>query len=171
MQGIALMFGKNIERNSLKQRVIGYVRKGYLLNPRKGIYAKPGYDEKELGCLLYTPSYISLDYVLQRAGVIFQYSDTVYCIGNLSRSLEIDGKKYVYRKIKGSVLVDDTGIIHEGDTSIATPERALLDTLYLNSNYYFDHISHLDKKKLMEILPIYNCKRLAQRVMKLINSI
>ena len=57
----------------LAQRLNYNVRKGRLLNPRKGIYAKPGYNPEELACLLYTPSYLSLEYVLQRAGVIFQY--------------------------------------------------------------------------------------------------
>jgi hypothetical protein len=64
MQGIAMAFGQGLDRNTIKNRVMSYVRKGELLNPRKAIYAKPGYDEKELACLLYTPSYISLEYVV-----------------------------------------------------------------------------------------------------------
>ena len=59
MQGIAMAYGQGLERNTIKNRMISYVKKGEIINPRKGIYAKPGYDEKELACLLYTPSYIS----------------------------------------------------------------------------------------------------------------
>lgn len=168
MRGIALSFGTGMERNTLKNRMMAYVRKGMLLNPRKGIYAKPGYDERELACLLYTPSYISLEYVLQRAGVIFQYSSEITAVGNLSRTLDIDGKCYRYRKIKGEILVDNSGVISEGNLSIATPERAFLDTLYLNSNYYFDNPGLLDKEKILALLPLYGCKTLSERVYKFI---
>ncbi len=168
MQGIAMAYGQGLDRDTVKSRMIGYVKKGEILNPRKGIYAKPGYDEKELACLLYTPSYISLEYVLQRAGIVFQYSDEITSVGNLSRSVEIDGKVYRYRKIKGEILIDTTGIIREGNVNIASPERAFLDTLYLDSNYYFDNPSSLDKQKVLSLLPIYNSKTLEQRVSKIL---
>ena len=139
IQGVAMAYSEGLDRDTVKSRMNRYVRKGEILNPRKGIYAKPGYDERELACLLYTPSYLSLEYVLQRAGIIFQYSEEITSIGNLSRTLEIDGKAYRYRKIKGEILVDTNGILCEGNVNIASPERAFLDTLYLNSNYYFDN--------------------------------
>jgi len=164
MQGIAMAYGQGLDRNTVKNRMIGYVRRGEILNPRKGIYAKSGYDEKELACLLYTPSYISLEYVLQRVGIVFQYSDEITCVGNLSRTLEIDGKVYRYRKIKGEILIDTSGIIREGNVNIASPERAFLDTLYLDSNYYFDNTSSLNKEKVLSLLPIYNNKTLEERV-------
>lgn len=166
MQGIAMAYGQGLDRVTVKNRMINYVRSGEILNPRKGIYAKPGYDEKELACLLYTPSYLSLEYVLQRAGVVFQYSDAVTSVGNLSRTLEIDGKVYRYRKIKGEILVDTSGIIREGTVNIASPERAFLDTLYLDSNYFFDNPSSLDKDKVLSLLPIYQSKTLEHRVTK-----
>ncbi len=168
MQGIAMTYGYGLDRDTVKNRMIGYVKKGEILNPRKGVYVKPGYDEKELACLLYTPSYISLEYVLQRAGIVFQYSDEITSVGNLSRMVEIDGKVYRYRKIKGEILIDTTGIIREGNVNIASPERAFLDTLYLDSNYYFDNPSSLDKQKVLSLLPIYNSKTLAQRVSKIL---
>ena len=163
MQGIAMAYGQGLERNTIKNRMISYVKKGEIINPRKGIYAKPGYDEKELACLLYTPSYISLEYVLQRAGIIFQYSDEITSVGNLSRSVEIDGKVYRYRKIKGEILIDTAGVIREGNVNIATQERAFLDTLYLNSNYYFDNPVSLDKQKELSLLP-YTIAKLSNNV-------
>ncbi len=168
MQRIALAYGQGLERDTLKNRMIGYVRKGEILNPRKGIYAKPGYDEKELACLLYTPSYISLEYVLQRAGVVFQYSDEITSVGNLSRALAIDGKVYRYRKIKGEILIDTSGVIREGNVNIASPERAFLDMLYLSGNYCFDNPFVLDKEKVLSLLPIYTSKTLEQRVSKIL---
>ena len=164
MQGIAMEYGRSLDRKALKDRMIAYVKKGAILNPRKGIYAKPGYDEKELACLLYTPSYISLEYVLQRTGIIFQYSEGVTSVGNLSRSVEIDGKQYRYRKIKGDILVDTSGTNRIGNVNIASPERAFLDILYLEKHYHFDNPSSLDKEKILSLLPIYGSKTLEQRV-------
>lgn len=168
MQEIVMAYGRELDRDMVKNRMIGYVRKGEILNPRKGIYAKPGYDEKELACLLYTPSYISLEYVLQRAGIVFQYSGEITSVGNLSRAVEIEGKVYRYRKIKSEILIDTRGVISEGNVNIASPERAFLDTLYLNSNYCFDNPASLDKQKVFSLLPIYDSKTLGQRVAKIL---
>lgn len=166
--GIAMAYGQGLDRDAVKNRMNGYVKKGEILNPRKGIYTKPGYDVKELACLLYSPSYISLEYVLQRAGVVFQYSDEITSVGNLSRSVEVEGKEYRYRKIKGEILIDRSGILCDGNVNIASPERAFLDTLYLDSNYVFDNPTALDKEKVKSLLPIYNSKTLEQRVSKIL---
>ena len=89
-------------------------------------------------------------------------------MGNLSRTLQIDGETYRYRKIKAEILFDTSGIIREGGVNIATPERAFLDTLYLEQNYFFDNTSPLSKGKVLELLPLYDCKALNQRVKQII---
>ena len=71
--------------------------------------------------------------------------------------------------IKSKILIDTAGIICEGNVNIASPERAVLDTLYLNSNYYFDNPTSLDKQKVYSLLPIYNSKTLEQRVKKFLD--
>jgi len=76
----------------------------------------------------------------------------------------VDGRKYFYRKIKSSILTDSSDLEYKGTYWIATKEKASLDTLYLNKNYYFDNISVLDKEKILEILPIYKNKSLEKRV-------
>ncbi|MBO7368474.1 MAG: hypothetical protein J6U24_07770, partial [Paludibacteraceae bacterium] len=68
-----------------------YVKNGLLLNPRKGIYAKKNYNKEELACSVFRPSYISLEYVLGRAGVTYQYSEEITSVSYLSRTIEIDG--------------------------------------------------------------------------------
>ena len=75
---------------------------------------------------------------------------------------------YRYRKIKGKILIDTSGIIREGNVNIASPERAFLDTLYLDSNYYFDNPSLLDKEKVVSLLPIFSSKTLERRVLKIL---
>ena len=152
----------------LNERLNYYVRKGKILRPRKGVYVKPGYDPEELACMLYTPSYISLEYVLQKGGVVFQYDERLTAVSYLSRSVEIEGRIYAYRKIKGETLIVTQGIIQTGNVNIATPERAFLDILYLNSNYYFDNLHPLNENLITTLLPAYNSKTLTERVKKLL---
>ncbi|MGI5975734.1 MAG: type IV toxin-antitoxin system AbiEi family antitoxin domain-containing protein [Paludibacter sp.] len=163
---IALLMD-NSDREKLNNSLNYYVKSGKLLNPRKGIYAKTVYNPEELACTLYTPSYISLEYVLQRAGVIFQYDEKITSVSYLSRRLEIDNKTYQYRKIKNEILINFEGINRENNLNIANPERALLDTLYLNPEYFFDNINLLDKDLIYSYLNIYKSKRLDERVQAL----
>lgn len=153
---------------SLNNKVNYAVRTGKLLNPRKGIYAKPGYDAEEMACTVYTPSYISLVYVLQKAGVVFQYDSEITPVSYLSRTVEVDSRQYRYRKIKGELLADTRGIESRANgVNIASAERAFLDLLYLEKTYYFDNLSPLDKKQVYQLLPLYRSKTLIQKVAKL----
>ena len=72
------------------------------------------------------------------------------------------------RKIKGEILIVTQGINQIDNVNIATPERAFLDILYLDSTYYFDNLNPLDKKFITKLLPIYNSKTLMARVKKLL---
>lgn len=155
---------------ALNQKLNYYVRTGKLLHPRKGIYTKPNYNPEELACLLYTPSYLSLEYVLQKAGVVFQYDSRLTAVSYLSRSLEADTYSFAYRKIKNEVLINMRGIKRNGNINIAIPERAFLDTMYLNAAYSFDNIHSLDEKIIQELLPIYNSANLTQRVNKVFQN-
>ena len=160
---IALLTGES-NAAKLSNKLNYYVHSGKLLNPRKGIYAKNNYNPEELACLLYTPSYISLEYVLQKAGVIFQYDERITAVSYLSRTVEIDKNVYQYRKIKNEILIDLSGIIRSNNLNIASPERAFLDVMYLNASYYFDNINSLNKNVIYELLPVYNSKILTERI-------
>jgi len=167
LRDIALIVGEN-NFESLNKKLNYYVRTGKLLNPRKGIYAKPDYNNEELACLLYTPSYISLEYVLQKAGVLFQFDSRITSISYLSRSIEVEDKAFVYRKIKGEIIANTKGISRKiSQVNIASPERAFLDLLYLSKNYYFDNLNPLNKEKIYELLPLYMSKALTARVITL----
>ena len=162
----------SIEKEKSLRKILNYyVKSGKLLNPRRGFYAKAGYKPEELACLLYPPTYISLEYVLQRAGVIFQYDSAITNISYLTREVEIDSQSFRYRQMKGEILVNTAGIILNKDNiNIATPERAFLDTLYLNSRYYFDNLHILNKKKIKNLLPAYNSQTLEKRVTNLFEN-
>lgn len=142
-----------------------YAKNGKLLNPRKGVYAKLKYDEQEMACSLFRPSYISLEYVLGRAGVVFQWDDTVTNVSYLSREVDVDGKTYRFRKINPEIWVGMEGIEQRDGVAMATPEKAFLDTVYLSAgNCYFDNLRPLSVKKINELLPFFNSAKLNERV-------
>lgn len=171
LKDIAVLIGET-RFQTLNLKLNYYVRTGKLLNPRKGIYAKPGYKHEELACILYTPSYISLEYVLQKSGVAFQYDSRITLSSYLSRSIEVSGQGYIYRKIKNEILVNTSGIIRNNNTiNTATAERAFLDVLYLDVDYHFDNFNPLKKELIYKLLPIYQSKVLTQRVNKLIPNV
>lgn len=168
LNDIAMLVGETIFQ-ALNKKLNYYVRAGKLQNPRKGIYAKHSYNFEELACTIYTPSYISLEYVLQKAGIVFQFDSSISVVSYLCRSIEVQNQTYLYRKIKGEILVNTAGIIRQNNqVNIATPERAFLDLLYLNSDYYFDNLNPLNKDLVYKLLPIYQSKVLTRRVNNLL---
>ena len=165
-KSIALLLNEKRD-NLLTKKLNYYVQKGLLLNPRKGIYAKKNTNLEELAGLVFVPSYISLEYVLQKAGVIFQYDSAITSVSYLSRETEMLGQTFRYRQIKGEILYNLEGIERRDNINIATPERAVLDMMYLNSECYFDNLNAVNKKRIRQLLPIYQSQRLTERVDKM----
>ena len=171
LRDIAMLMEES-DNTRIRQKINYYVRNHSLLNIRRGIYVKENYDPEELACRLYTPSYLSMEYVLRKAGIIFQYDERLTPVSYLSRVIETGNRTIVYRKIKASVLLNLAGILREGNgVNIATPERALLDTLYLYKEYHFDHLTGIDRDKVLKILPIYESRPLDKRAGKLLSLI
>lgn len=147
-----------------------YAKNGKILNPRRGIYTKQEFDAQEMACSLFRPSYISMEYVLQRAGVVFQWDETVTGISYMSRTVEVDGRQYSYRKINPELWVGMEGIEQKDNIAIATPERAFLDMMYLSAgNCYFDNLRPISVQKVRKLLPTYRSAKLNERVAKLLN--
>jgi hypothetical protein len=170
LKDIAILVGEG-NFQSLNKKLNYYVRTGKLENPRKGIYSKPGYNNEELACLIFTPSYISLEYVLQKAGIVFQYDSRLTSVSYLSRNIEVGNQPFVFRKIKGSALVNTLGITRQSNhINIASAERAFLDLLYLEKDYYFDNLNPLDKELVQKLLPLYQSKALSRSVTKLMKN-
>ncbi len=169
IQSLRMLTGIQNERK-LSASLHYYVKTDRIQNPRRGIYTKKEYDPMELSCCLFRPSYISLEYVLQRAGVVFQYDDTITSISYLNRRVEVDGKEYSYRIVKPQIWIGMEGIEQKDNICIATPERAFLDLLYLSAgNCYFDNLHPLNRMKVKELLPLYNSSALGKRVSKLMD--
>ncbi|MDP3912739.1 MAG: hypothetical protein Q8R96_03270 [Bacteroidota bacterium] len=170
LKDIAMLTGET-SFESLNKKLNYYVRTGKLQNPRKGIYTKPDYNPEELACTIYTPSYISLETVFQMEGMVFQFDSTITAISYLSRNIDVENRSYQFRKIKGELLVNTSGITRkDNQINIATPERAFLDALYLKSDYYFDNLNPLNRELVYKLLPLYQSKVLTERVKKLLTN-
>jgi len=160
---IALLWGDS--GNAARVRVNYYLKNGDFYRIHQGFYAKDkNYNKNELATKVYTPSYISFETVLGKAGVTFQHYGQIFVASYLTRKISADKQAYSYRKIKESVLTNNAGIEHKDNYSIATSERAFLDVVYLNKNYHFDNLSVLDWNKIFEILPIYSNKRMEKEI-------
>jgi predicted transcriptional regulator of viral defense system len=161
---ISLIWG-DTDKKATISAINYYVKTGNLYRLRRGFYAKDkNYDKFELATKIYTPSYISFETVLAKAGIVFQYYSQIFVASYLAREIIADAQKYSYKKIKDEILTNSFGIENKENYSIASPERAFLDTLYLYKNYHFDNLSPLNWEKIFEILPIYKNKTMEEKV-------
>lgn len=158
---------KETNLNRARVKINYYVKKGELISLRNGLYAiDENYNKYELAGKLLKPSYISLETVLFNNGIIFQKNNSIFLISYASREVEVDGNSYYFRKIKDDILNNPAGI-DLSVYSIATPERAFLDTIYLHKDYYFDNLRSLNWKKILDLYPLYRKIRLEKEVKKL----
>ena len=164
---VSLLWGET-DIAFVRKKLYRYKKAGKLYSVRKGIYAKDKrYEKYELATKIFTPSYISFETVLAKAGVIFQFYSQIFVASYVSRELKIDGHLYSLKKIKDSILTNKIGIDMEENYFIASPERAFLDVVYLNKEYYFDNLGSIRWNKVAEILPIYGGnKRMEAKVEK-----
>ena len=171
IRDIALMW-QDKNPNITKVRLNYFVRCGDLFQIRRGLYSKEkNYNKLELATRIFIPAYVSFETILAKEGLIFQYQTQITVATYLKREITIDEQVYSFRKLKDQILTNTIGIEHIDETSIASKERAFLDTLYTKANYYFDNTRSLDWDKIFAILPIYDNKRLVKSVNKLFKKI
>ena len=159
---------QSAKRRDALESVKGYIRRGKIFNLYKGIYSlRKDFDYFELAQKLFTPSYISYYSALALHGIIFQkYSDIHLCALD-SKVIEINERKFIYHKIKKSILYNQRGLSNEKNYLIASPERAICDSLYLNKNSTFDNLRNLEREKMIAISKIYQNKRLERDIEEL----
>jgi hypothetical protein len=161
---IALIWGETNTVNLLA-KIKYYAKQGSLIRLTRGVFAKDkNYDPKELATSLYTPSYISFETVLREAGIIFQHFDSIFVAGPYPITKKIGDTTITFRKLKDSVLYSALGVKNENNCSIATPERAFLDTVYLSPKFYFDNLRSINWEFCFELAKIYDNKQLIKRV-------
>jgi predicted transcriptional regulator of viral defense system len=162
-----LLLTWNVDPGIARRRISYYLKTGGLYAIRRGIYAKDqNYDRLELGTRIYTPSYISFETVLGSAGITFQYYTQIFVASYQSDEIIADGQPFVFRKLKDSILFNSSGIENRQHYAIATPERALLDVIYLHKEYHFDNLSQINWDVIHQISPIYESRKVFDRINK-----
>jgi hypothetical protein len=156
-----------------------YLKKkiNYWVNTNKLIRIKPGifslttdYDVFELANKLSKPSYISFETILRQAGCVFQFSKDIVSASQIAKEIKIADRSFLFRELKNTALLNIKGLINKDTYWHATVERAFLDMLYLNKDYYFDNLLPLNWDKVFDIIDIYENKQLIIRTNKYWNS-
>ena len=160
---ISLFFPK-LKYASLKNKLYYAVATNKLVKLRRGLYAKEDYNFLEIAGKVYTPSYISLETILEKEGIVFQKYDTIFAVSYLSRKIKVNSREIFYRKIKMNILLNNSGIIRENNYSRASAERAFLDAVFLYKDYHFDNLNSLNWEKIEKIKKIYKSKSLEKRI-------
>jgi len=150
-------------KKALDQFLYREKKKWFLNNIYYWIYALKNYDFFELATKIKKKSYISLETVLKKEWVIFQYYDEIFLVSDDSLEKKVWDITFKFNKIKDSVLLNQLGLEHKKN-------RAICDRIYLSKNYYFDDLFWMDFEKLEEISQIYNNKRVILEVKKLIKK-
>jgi len=164
---IAMLWGEP-SSEAVRVRLNYYVKQGNLYRIRRGLYAKDkSYDRLELATRIFTPAYVSFETILSKEGVTFQFYSQIFVASYLTREITIDDQLYSFRKIRNLLLMNSIGVELKDESSLATKERALLDILYLNTDYQFDNLDGVDWEKVFEILSVYGNKRMDKKVKEL----
>lgn len=128
--------GKNLDK-----KILQFLNNGYLLSLKKGLYTSKAYLDKNppqareyLANVQYYPSYLSLEYVLQKEGLIpeavYAYTSvTLKATQTFTNSLGV----YIYRTIKEPLFTGYQLVSYNEDyqIKIASRAKALFDLLYL----------------------------------------
>ncbi|MHB1136633.1 MAG: type IV toxin-antitoxin system AbiEi family antitoxin domain-containing protein [Coriobacteriia bacterium] len=164
-----------------------WVADGRLIRLRRGLYAFGGAEAQvrraphpfEIANRLVPGSYVSLNSVLARGGIIPEYVPVTTSIttGRPGRRVTpLDA--FVYRHVRASMFWGfETEVLPGGArVYVATPEKALIDVLYLtddaaNSRYLDElRLQHLDRLRL-DVLATMAAKTGSRRVVSAVEQI
>ncbi|MDR3132862.1 MAG: hypothetical protein LBU42_02425 [Prevotellaceae bacterium] len=142
----------DFDRNNLSR----WIRKGYIIRLRQGYFAFPEYKNMPDYSLyfanrIYRPSYISLHTALAFYGMIPEAVVQITSVASLkTASFRNDFGEYSYKNVKENLLFGYERKPMAGNRTIqfATPEKALLDLLYLYP--FYDSGQELEKLRLDE---------------------
>ena len=132
------------------------VDSGTLVRLSRGLYAlSENYDIYEVANTLVTPSYVTFNSGLVYHGVAFQGVGEIESAANFGYENIIDGRRYMYYKIKQSLLYDTDGLITSGVITVASPERAILDCWYIGVTPDLDNEEKIHRSRLKALASKY----------------
>jgi len=144
-----------------------YADNNRIFRIKNGLYSvieKP--DILEVAQHLVSPSYISYHTALSIHGINFQFYSDIHCISHRKRIIKVQGSTVIYHQIKPEILFNPIGIMAEKGYNLASPERAMCDSLYLSPGLGFDNLNKINVETLFEIAEIYSNKTLVKSLHK-----
>lgn len=138
-QELKLILGNDF-RSSFLVKLNSWIKKGYIIQLRRGLYmlanAKDKINYMQLASKIYRPSYISLEFALGYYGVIPEAVFTVTSVATKRTAYfevpEIRGY-FSYQKIKASAFGGYKAYAENGVSyNLAEMEKALVDFFYIN---------------------------------------
>jgi len=148
-----------------------YKKKNLIRNPKRGHYFFNDYapSDYELANKLYYPSYISMETILSKNGII---PEIIYPIISITtkttRKFVCQGKQFLYHKIKQQAF---DGYYKKENYLIADLEKAVADYLYfvalgqkeINSRI---NLKKINKKRLIKYAKMFNNEKLLRLINK-----
>ncbi len=139
-----------------KTNAVRMVAKGLILRIAKGYYAlNKQYNVYELANRMVTPSYVSFQSALAYAGISFQVRNQIECAARANARKKRGTILYVYYVLKDDLFFNLDGIRIKEGISIASPERAILDSLYLGFLPDIDDSSKINSTALKRLCSLY----------------
>jgi len=125
---------------NLDKKILNLIRKEELITLKKGLYVSKGYLNKKpleyeeyISNIMYYPSYLSLEYVLAKNGIIPENVYVYTCV-SLKRTRFFKNKlgNFSYRNIKGDLFRGyyKKDFFENLKISVATTAKALFDYFY-----------------------------------------
>jgi len=157
--------------NSLRQKLSNYVKNWYIENVARGVYSIPGkqIDRYEFANKVYSPSYISFFSALYHYWIIFQAEPKDVYLAYMKSENKYFEKLEInihLKNLKKELLLNTVWLEFKDTYTIASKERAFLDTIYLYDNIYFDNIDILDIEEIRKIISIYPRQNMMKKRIK-----
>jgi len=172
-QDLAVIW-QEADKRKLLESIKYYLRTKQIYQVSRGIYSTEKYNAKDIeenielsfkiAQRISPNSYISLYTAMKYHGLIFQYYEDIYSIGERNIKREIFNKNFIYKTMKDDIFRSDIGILEKKGYRIAGKERSFCDSLYLFPNIGVDNIDILDKDMVWKISKIYENKSLNRRI-------
>ena len=141
---------------SAKVSAVRMVGHGLMMRPAKGIYAlNERYSPYELANRLVSPSYVSFQASLFHAGINFQARREIGSVATRDRQKKVGGVVYTYVAMKKELFFNMEGVVTREGVSMASPERAILDSFYFGYLPDIDNAGKLNKTTLAKLSAWY----------------
>lgn len=161
------------DRKQLWSLIRYYLRKKKLQRIYSGTYAiDDNFSNLELAVNLFAPAYVSYLTALGIHGINWQLQAQTHVMAAVSKTITLQNKMTVVaHQVKNYILLNSLGLEKHVGYYLASPERAICDTLYLHPGFVFDNLNAIQSNVLMQVVEIYQNKALTKRVREICQSL